>query len=169
MPKRAGNVPGILQNATGLEFAGRIPVNPVSILLPLTVLSNRTPATPFDIPPHNKQTGLAGLLGIFFWFVSHQVYIVDIFMGPCPVCNGAVGMDKLPGPRNNKARGFRRRYISVADEGGSHQYRKYTHYLHLLIPNVSVHRTAHFVRRTVQRLVGPCVLLVSELLRIPHG
>ena len=73
-------MPIILQGAAGLEFAGRIPVNPVTILLTLAVLRNRTPATSFAIPPHDKQTGLAGLLGVLIRFMSHQVDIVYIFM-----------------------------------------------------------------------------------------
>ncbi|OQC56819.1 MAG: hypothetical protein BWX54_01325 [Verrucomicrobia bacterium ADurb.Bin018] len=127
-------MPVILHGAAGLELAGWIPVNPVTILLALAVLRNRTPAAPFAIPPHDKQTGLAGLIGVLIWFMAHQMDIVNIFMRPCSVCNGAVGMDKLPCTRSDDTRRFRGRIISVGDEGGSHQYQKYNHCLHLLSP-----------------------------------
>ena len=145
-------MPVILHGAAGLELAGWIPVNPVTILLALAVLRNRTPAAPFAIPPHDKQTGLAGLIGVLIWFMAHQMDIVNIFMRPCSVCNGAVGMDKLPCTRSDDTRRFRGRIISVGDEGGSHQYQKYNHCLHLLSPT-SAFTLAPLVARTQQRLV----------------
>ena len=150
-------MPVILHGAAGLELAGWIPVNPVTILLALAVLRNRTPAAPFAIPPHDKQTGLAGLLGVLIRFMAHQMDIVNIFMRPCSVCNGAVGMDKLPCTRSDDTRRFRGRIISVGDEGGCHQYQKYNQCLHLLSPTSGVR-----VQRTL------CAVPWTPLLAIYH-
>lgn len=153
-------MPVILHGAAGLELAGWIPVNPVTILLALAVLRNRTPAAPFAIPPHDKQTGLAGLIGVLIWFMAHQMDIVNIFMRPCSVCNGAVGMDKLPCTRSDDTRRFRGRIISVGDEGGSHQYQKYNHCLHLLSPT-----SAFWGRRTLCAVPSNALLDFTIYLR----
>ena len=67
-------------------------------------------------------------------------------------------MDKLPGPRNDKARGFGRRKISIGDEGGNQQYAERYYGFHILIPNVTGQRTRHLVEGTLDPLVRFCFI-----------